>query len=502
MKKLLSKIINLLLVTCLLGVASCSSVGGSKTDMSLLPIKVGDKWGYIDHKGKYVINPQFSSADFFYDGRAMVCLDGKYGYIDKKGKYAITPRYADATRFSDGVAWVVSTDGPLCLIDKDGEVVSVRRDLVCAYSFSEGVSIAEGYEDKYYIVDKSGNTVHTVPEGLWVREDFKDGLAQVSARGKKGFISQKGELVIPCQFRNCSPFNGGEAAVEAENNRWGTIDKKGNYIITPQFDLIFYPDDELYTIKVGSQFGWCDRVGKIVINPQFEEIFPFLGADLAPVRVGDKYGYIDKEGKLQINPQFDMAMPFLIDSKLAWVVMGGKWGLIDTEGHFVINPQFNDINIDIKELRARSSAYSQNFYVEGIAAHIKELLGNNCFDGMKITQTSITDFRKKYGLSDNANSKEKHYSRDVDYTIRAVGTFSRRVSDGWWGTQVEQLPNAKLDAIRLTLETKEEKDVETLRAELRKVLGSDKGQRDGGQYFEMLRVGAVIMLTVSDKPLD
>lgn len=507
MKKLLSIIMSLALVLgSLLGVTACSSFGGSETDLSLLPVKMGDKWGYIDHEGKYAINPQFTTAHCFHDGLALVSLNGKYGYIDKDGKYVVTPQYADATRFSEGVAWVVSPDGPLCLIDKKGKILSVRKDLIYAYPFSEGVCVAKGYEDKYYIVDKIGNTLHTVPEGLWVRGDFHDGLARVRDDNtyKEGFINQKGELVISCQFEEVTAFHRGEAPIEAENRRYGTIDKEGNYIINPQFDWIGPMDGNLYPIRVGEQFGWCDRAGKIVINPQFEGFSMFMGGDLAPVGIGDKVGFVDKEGKLQINPQFDQAFPFSIDGKLAWVKSGSKWGLVDKEGKFVVNPQFDEFSLEILDILIErfDPAHSQNFYAEGIAAHVQKLFDGNCFDGMKITETSISQFRKKYGLSDGKTSKDVHFSRDLDYSIRAVGTFTRRVSDGWWGTKLEQLPNAKLDAIRLTLEPKKEKNVEPLRAELRKTLGGDQGKRSSGQYFEMSRVGSVITITVSDKPLD
>lgn len=338
-----------------------------------------------------------------------------------------------------------------------------------------------------------------------MRGDFHDGLARVRDDNtyKEGFINQKGELVISCQFDEVTAFHRGETTVKAENGRWGTIDKEGNYIINPQFDWIGPMDGNLYPIRVGEQFGWCDRTGKIVINPQFEGFSLFMGSGLAPVSIGDKVGYVDKEGKIQINPQFENASPFSINGKLAWVLSGKKWGLIDKEGKFVVNPQFDEfaIEYDIPEERYES-AHSQNFYAEGIAAHVQKLFDGNCFDGMKITETSISQFRKKYGLSDGKTSKDVDYSRDVDYSIRAVGTFTRRVSDGWWGTKVEQLPNAKLDAIRLTLEPKKEKNVEPLRAELRKVLGGDQGKRSSGQYFEMSRVGSVITITVSDKPLD
>ena len=67
-----------------------------KPDTSLIPVYDGKKWGYIDKKGQYVINPQFSDADWFSDGLARVeNKDGKYGFIDKKGTYKIPAKYVD-----------------------------------------------------------------------------------------------------------------------------------------------------------------------------------------------------------------------------------------------------------------------------------------------------------------------------------------------------------------------------------------------------------------------
>ena len=51
----------------------------------------GFKWGYLDEKGKFAVEPQFSDARSFYEGLAAV-LDCsgrygcKYGYIDHTGK--------------------------------------------------------------------------------------------------------------------------------------------------------------------------------------------------------------------------------------------------------------------------------------------------------------------------------------------------------------------------------------------------------------------------------
>ncbi len=47
----------------------------------LFPVRENGMWGYIDRKGKVVIEPQFESAKNFSEGFALVSKSGKYGYI-------------------------------------------------------------------------------------------------------------------------------------------------------------------------------------------------------------------------------------------------------------------------------------------------------------------------------------------------------------------------------------------------------------------------------------
>lgn len=48
----------------------------SEEHIGLFPAKSGDKWGYIDTTGKFVINPQFDEARLFQEGLAAVEIGG------------------------------------------------------------------------------------------------------------------------------------------------------------------------------------------------------------------------------------------------------------------------------------------------------------------------------------------------------------------------------------------------------------------------------------------
>jgi hypothetical protein len=57
-----------------------------KISLYLAAVKKNWKWGSINKKGEFVIEPQFEKAGFFRNGVASVRKNGKWGLIDKSGK--------------------------------------------------------------------------------------------------------------------------------------------------------------------------------------------------------------------------------------------------------------------------------------------------------------------------------------------------------------------------------------------------------------------------------
>ncbi|MBQ9638423.1 MAG: WG repeat-containing protein, partial [Bacteroidales bacterium] len=85
-------------------------------------------------------------------------------------------------------------------------------------------------------------------------------------------------------------------------------------------------------------FGYINKNGEYIINPQFDVARNF-SEGLACVRVGSQYGYINKKGEIVINPQYDNASHF--SEGLVAVEIDGEWGFIDKKGQFIINHQFS-----------------------------------------------------------------------------------------------------------------------------------------------------------------
>lgn len=452
----MNRLICSLLLLCI--VAGCKD--SNEIDVNIIPVKNG-KYGYVDDKGNYLINPQFNGATSFHGGIALVYSGGLWGYIDTKGKFVINPVYSDATTFTEGIAWTVKKEGAPTAINRKGRVLFALKEAEQVYSFSEGLAryrIVSPYNEDRYLygfVNKDGETV--ISPAYWDALDFSEGLAAVAnENGEYGYINKKGELAINYQFDDASPFHEGRAIV-SNGSAYGTIDKSGKYVINPQFGNM-RQDEGNYIIRLqdGTQWGWCDAKGKIYINPQFDAVDGFKKNDLAPVMLDRKVGYIDRKGTIAINPQFDDASCFF-DNNYAVVKLNKKWGAVDKDGKYIFNPQFEEIG-----LRSSRIATSDYFDKEAIMSAVQALVSQSKIDNALDFSTPLSRIMSEYGFSESSINRNKEYldlkeisvSKDATITLAMNGEFYNKVSDGWWGYNYVLNKNAVPVKYRITISLK------------------------------------------------
>ncbi len=299
-----------------------------------LPVKRDGKWGYVDHRGKIIIQPQFQWAEFFYDERAAVQVDGKWGYIDPTGAMVIPPSFNTARNFSDGVAHVIAGTAPPDLvfeyINTAGDVV-YRCARACGYPYSEGL-MADAVE-VFRCVNESGNPV---PKQYPCAPDAASNSHAVLV-DRWGYYDKTGKLTIPGIFHSgVGRFSEGLAYAEPySGRRWGYINKSGTLVIAPQFEGQPKEFTEgLAAVQLNSKWGFIDHAGKFVIEPQFESVWPFSDG-LAVFYSRGKQGYIDKNGSITLYGQFENLLPFS-EGLAPACCKEGKWGYIDKSGKFQI----------------------------------------------------------------------------------------------------------------------------------------------------------------------
>lgn len=199
----------------------------------LAPYRAANKlFGFIDSKGKVVIEAQYSSVGYFSCGLAWVKnASNKVGFIDKTGKPVIDANYDMVKEFDEMAKRTLVKKGDEYLIlTPTGEEIRVP-DATKLGNFTNGYAYAFKGELVGFI-DPQGNWV--VEPQFQTVHDFSEGLARVKKDGLWGYVNAKGDLVINTQFEDAEDYRNGFAAVK-QNGIWGIIDSKGNFTLQPKY---------------------------------------------------------------------------------------------------------------------------------------------------------------------------------------------------------------------------------------------------------------------------
>lgn len=244
-------------------------------------------FGYINPSGKFVIEPKYSEAEKFRNGKAVVWPEGvepdfvgdylalkTYDQIDKSGKTVSTISEAEHAKLRQDYMYVDPEDYDeshngdsafATMARKSGWQEGHGNDTDVADKFFEGLA-TKAIKLHYVYVDKTGKQV--IPKEFTDALRFSEGLAAVQTyigdKPKWGYITKDGAWAIAPQFDKASPFHQGLAVVGFEN--------KEAWVKKDSLDCDHY------------RFGYIDRQGKFVIPPIFMNAYSF-SEGLAAVRV-------------------------------------------------------------------------------------------------------------------------------------------------------------------------------------------------------------------------
>ena len=275
----------------------------------LYPIQVNDKYGYINRKGKVVIEPEYLYASEFTEGCALIVVDTvwskcnykynygeltyKYGYINKSNKIIID------------TSLIYVNDYALKNYDFLG-----LNELLC---YNGRIKFQEKNKSNYLYegyMDKNGNIVISPIHQYQYGTHFSNDMAAVMDENYRcGYIDINGDIIIDYIYENASEFSEGYAIVSSGSDAF-IIDKKGNIQgkrISAESSL-----DDIY-----------------VISP-FKSGVALIKADSMLYNYSPpQYMYIDKEGETQILPDGHYCLGFS-EGYGAIATEKGKWYFVNT----------------------------------------------------------------------------------------------------------------------------------------------------------------------------
>ena len=180
-------------------------------------IKGQDRYGYIDTKGLFIMEPEFDAASDFYGNTAFVIFKGKSFAIEKNGRrhrlsFPLNP--ANRTLFLPDGSGLIEQGGKYIFVKYQNEEYSllpVRYDMIS--KFSEGRILVKSEQGPLMYLNTFGTPVLVLPDQCSAAGDFSEGKAWVCYDGKYGFIDKSGKFVIDTIFSYASDFKDGMAYV-------------------------------------------------------------------------------------------------------------------------------------------------------------------------------------------------------------------------------------------------------------------------------------------------
>ncbi len=156
-------------------------------------------WKLINTKGKNVGSIQFQQVvgadpvvSTFADNKlAKVCLAGSYGYINTKGKMVIDAEYSDAGDFIDGIARV-GRGSSYWFINKKGKQIS--DEYAYARDFVEGYAAVKTLAGNWKFINS--NCEDIIEAKFDAVSDFYCGYAAVKLGGSYAIIDTSGKYVV------------------------------------------------------------------------------------------------------------------------------------------------------------------------------------------------------------------------------------------------------------------------------------------------------------------
>jgi hypothetical protein len=285
-------------------------------------LSVFEKYGFIDRRGNWVINPVFLGACAFgkFDHTfAIKGFDRLWGIIDRQGNWVCNPRFPQVKPFNTiNTSAKDERTGKWGLIDRFG--VFIKQPIFDEiFDFNDkGIAVAF-IGDFFGLINETGEWVvepnFKMADFYSISRDFSDGfdangfLAVLSANGKYGLINKSGNWIIKPEFGSLGKLDEEGLMYASNGEKSGFIDLTNRWVIPPdKFDHIAGGFDKygLCRVIIKEKWGFINREGNFIIEPKYDLADEFDQWGMAKVSINNKKGWIDNQGNMIINPVYEL----------------------------------------------------------------------------------------------------------------------------------------------------------------------------------------------------
>lgn len=264
-----------------------------------------NKKGFINITTGEKIEATYDAVYDFSEGLAAVQIGSSTGFINTLGELVIPIQYSSNAiyRFTSGMCNVMTgskekDDLKAFYISKSGAKL-FAKDFDYCMPFSEDRAFVNE-NGEWYIIDTKGEKIGDMSFGPYTKtvpSIFKEGRAVVVKDGKYGIIDKDGQYVVLPKYDMMSDITEG-GVIFAKDGLFGYMDINGRIIIAPRYESLSAFKNGLAVFSQDHKFGVVDRAATVLVKPEFEEI-TILDNGLIKISINNsQFRYVNKYGKI------------------------------------------------------------------------------------------------------------------------------------------------------------------------------------------------------------
>ena len=227
-------------------------------------VKENGKWSIINQQKDVLVNgDMFDEVKEINEANIVIKKDKKYGIINTDGEEKVKTQYDDLT-IASGEYYIAKKDGQYGVIDLSGQTKLEFRYKNLSYIKTANIYIGdtEGAQSDFLNdvfdiktqgilskmdTDKGYMRIKQAGEYKYYNFKFeekkntevfpKNTLFLTKQNGKYGYINNKGEIVVECQYDDATEQNEYGFVSVNKGGKWGSLNKEGKVVAETSNDL-------------------------------------------------------------------------------------------------------------------------------------------------------------------------------------------------------------------------------------------------------------------------
>ena len=325
-------------------------------------LQLDGKFGAVDTLGKVIAQPIYEAIRPLNERVIAAQRSGKWGLLSLEDGREVLPFDYDELRKSYGPQGWITT----ALNQKEGirsadgqhELAPIQYDEIHLLSLANRTMIAAKQDLNAVLLDSAGQVLTTVPCDFLRAEGER---IQFGKDGKRGWLTSRGEVIIPPTYDGSSEWQGGFCVVE-QDGRKGVIAADGKTVLPCQYPEIrimdlsggVYGEPTAILVEENGKQGLLGLDGQPILPSAYDEIrldqagtIPFIWATN-----DGKYGIFDLSGKevvpmIHAQPAYGYGPSIQsLPSSMPIVALpeGELGGLYDLEKEqWIVQPEYQQI---------------------------------------------------------------------------------------------------------------------------------------------------------------